>query len=229
MGVLTAVVAFFVDYAESSFGDLKLGYCRRNVIFGREACCFPKEECGEWRRWSEGFGSSFVIYVGVAWVLALGAGVVTMLSRAEIPADVGGEGGGAAVEGLPRDEHVANRVIYMAAGSGIPEIKLVLSGFEFPNLLSFKVLVVKAVGAALAVGSGLCVGKEGPFVHISTSAGYVVASMFPQFRDNGRNMREMLSVACSSALAVAFGSPVGGVLFVYEVGYPAYRYRISVG
>jgi len=30
-------------------------------------------------------------------------------------------------------------------------------------------------------------------------------------------MREMLSVACSSGLSVAFGSPIGGVLFSYEV------------
>lgn len=30
--------------------------------------------------------------------------------------------------------------MYMAAGSGIPEIKGVLSGFEIPHLLDFKVL-----------------------------------------------------------------------------------------
>jgi chloride channel 3/4/5 len=32
-------------------------------------------------------------------------------------------------------------------------------------------------------------------------------------------MREMLSVACSSGLSVAFGAPIGGVLFSYEVSY----------
>ncbi|KAK3314312.1 chloride channel [Apodospora peruviana] len=224
VGILTAFVAFFVDYAESSFGDLKFGFCKRNPIFGREACCFPREECGDWRQWSEGFAPSFAIYAGVAWALALGAGLVTKLTRTEIPAFASHNEGahdhhGAADQLLghhSHGHHAPNKIIYMAAGSGIPEIKLLLSGFEFPHLLSFKVLVVKAVGAALAVASGLCLGKEGPFVHISTSAGYVVARMFPQFRDNGRRMREMLSVSCSSALAVAFGSPVGGVLFVYE-------------
>ncbi|KAM7215666.1 H(+)/Cl(-) exchange transporter [Rhypophila decipiens] len=222
VGIITAFVAFFVDYAESSFGDLKVGYCKRSPgIYGREACCFPKDECGDWKQWSDGFGSSFAIYVVVAWMLAMGAGLVTKLTRTEIPADASTDGHldhhhASADHQLPENRSAPNKVIYMAAGSGIPEIKLVLSGFEFPNLLSAKVLVVKAVGAALAVASGLCLGKEGPFVHISTSAGWVVARMFPQFRDNGRNMREMLSVACSSALAVAFGSPVGGVLFVYE-------------
>jgi len=150
-------------------------------------------------------------------VLAMGAGLVTKLTREEIPAFAHHEEHDDAWH--EENRHAPNKVIYMAAGSGIPEIKLLLSGFEFPNLLSFKVLVVKAVGASLAVASGLCLGKEGPFVHIATSAGYVVARLFPQFRDNGRSLREMLSVACSSALAVAFGSPIGGVLFVYEVRF----------
>lgn len=29
-------------------------------------------------------------------------------------------------------------------------------------------------------------------------------------------MREMLSIACSAGLSVAFGAPIGGVLFSYE-------------
>jgi len=215
VGILTAFVAFFVDYAESSFGDLKFGLCRRNPLFGREACCFPRESCDEWKPWSENYGVAFAIYACVAWVLAMGAGLVTKLTRAELPAFATATSV-AAEEGHDH-KRAEPKVIYMAAGSGIPEIKLLLSGFEFPNLLSFRVLVVKAVGASLAVASGLCLGKEGPFVHIATSAGHVVARLFPQFRDNGRRLREMLSVACSSALAVAFGSPVGGVLFVYEV------------
>lgn len=216
VGILTAFVAFFVDYAESSFGDLKFGVCQRNPLFGREACCFPRESCAQWTPWSESYGASFAIYGVVAWVLAMGAGLLTKLTRAEIPAFASHEGGDHGGAEHLVAEHAPNKIIYMAAGSGIPEIKLLLSGYEFPNLLSAKVLVIKAVGASLAVASGLCLGKEGPFVHISSSAGYVVSQLFPALKDNGRRLREMLSVACSSALAVAFGSPVGGVLFVYE-------------
>lgn len=54
--------------------------------------------------------------------------------------------------------------MYMAAGSGIPEIKTILSGFVIPNFLDFKVLVVKAVGATFAVAPGMCLGKEGPLL-----------------------------------------------------------------
>jgi chloride channel 3/4/5 len=222
---VTALVAFFVDNAESSFGDLKLGFCKRNPMFGREACCFPEEECEDWHHWAHSFGSSFVIYTGVAWALAMAAALVTKLTKAEIPAFAsqlnhdGHHSGG--------EEPPSSKTIYMAAGSGIPEIKLLLSGYVFPNLLSFRVLLVKAVGASLAVASGLCLGKEGPFVHISSSAGYIVSRLFPQYHENGRKLREMLSVACSSALAVAFGSPIGGVLFVYEVSFAIPLKRIQ--
>jgi chloride channel 3/4/5 len=75
---------------------------------------------------------------------------------------------------------------------------------------------VKAFGAVFAVSTGMCLGKEGPFVHISTCVGYLVGSFFPKYNDNGRKMRELLSAACSSGLSVAFGAPIGGVLFSYE-------------
>ena len=117
--------------------------------------------------------------------------------------------------------------MYMAAGSGIPEIKTILSGFVIPHFLDLKVLIVKAIGAVFAVASGMCLGKEGPFVHISTCVAYLVGMCFPKYRENGRKLREVLSAGCASGLSVAFGAPIGGVLFSYEVWFPyagqAYR------
>ena len=111
---------------------------------------------------------------------------------------------------------VAGKSIYLAAGSGIPEIKTILSGFVIPHILDFKVLVIKAAGAVFAVATGMCLGKEGPFVHISTCVAYLVGQCFPKYRENGRKMRELLSAGCASGLSVAFGAPIGGVLFSYE-------------
>ena len=112
---------------------------------------------------------------------------------------------------------VVTKTMSMAAGSGIPEIKTILSGFVIPGFLDFKVLAVKAVGAVFAVSTGMCLGKEGPFVHISTCVAYLVGKRFPKYRENGRKMREILSAGCSAGLSVAFGAPIGGVLFSYEV------------
>ena len=106
--------------------------------------------------------------------------------------------------------------MYMAAGSGIPEIKTILSGFVIPHFLDLKVLLVKGIGATFAVSTGMCLGKEGPFVHISTCVAYLVAMRLPKYRDNGRKLREMLSAGCAAGLSVAFGAPIGGVLFAYE-------------
>lgn len=106
--------------------------------------------------------------------------------------------------------------MYLAAGSGIPEIKTILSGFVIPHFLDLKVLLVKAIGAVFAVATGMCLGKEGPFVHISTCVAYLVGTLFPKYNENGRKMRELLSAGCSAGLSVAFGAPIGGVLFSYE-------------
>lgn len=175
------------------------------------------EDCSDWKMWSETFWGRFGIYVGFAVLFGIMAGSVTMTTKSNLPAagqddgkdHIGGD------KGL-----LVGKSMYMAAGSGIPEIKTILSGFVIPHFLDFKVLLVKAVGATFAVATGMCLGKEGPFVHISTCAGYLVANLFPKYRGNGRKMREMLSVACSSGLSVAFGAPIGGVLFSYEVRQP---------
>jgi chloride channel 3/4/5 len=224
IGLFTAIVAFLVDVAEATISDYKVGFCSSNPFRNRETCCVNKspllgaletvgEDCSDWKMWTETFWGGYVIYIGFAVLFGMIAGSVTMTTKANLPAasqDNENHAGGD--QGSP-----VGKSMYMAAGSGIPEIKTILSGFVIPHFLDFKVLLVKAVGATFAVATGMCLGKEGPFVHISTCAGYLVASLFPKYRENGRKMREMLSVACSSGLSVAFGAPIGGVLFSYEV------------
>ena len=89
----------------------------------------------------------------------------------------------------------------IAAGSGIPKIKTILSGFVIPNFLGFKMLLVKAFRAIFAMATDICLGKEGPFVHISTCVGYIVGMWFPKYRENGRKLRELLSAAYHLASA----------------------------
>ncbi|KAH7330307.1 chloride channel-like protein 3 [Rhexocercosporidium sp. MPI-PUGE-AT-0058] len=220
IGIFTALVAFCVDVAEATISDYKVGYCSTNPFQSRESCCLERsplgsmeevgEYCAEWKMWSQNYWGGFGIYVGFALLFGIIAGGVTMTTKANLPAVRQDD------EDAQAGSEPLGKSMYMAAGSGIPEIKTILSGFVIPHFLDFKVLFVKAVGATFVVSTALCLGKEGPFVHISTCVGYLVASLFPKYRDNGRKMREMLSVACSSGLSVAFGAPIGGVLFSYE-------------
>ncbi|KAJ9079919.1 glycerol ethanol, ferric requiring protein [Entomophthora muscae] len=90
-----------------------------------------------------------------------------------------------------------------AAGSGIPQIKTILGGFILPDFLGKSTLLIKTISLILAVSSGLSLGKEGPSVHLACCIGA------------GKN-REILSAASAAGVAVAFGSPIGGVLYSLE-------------
>ena len=176
------------------------------------------QDCQEWYTWSGEYWRAFGTYVGIALVYGVVSSGVTMLTKRSLPATAPGRGDKYGDDVVGGPQGVTGKTMYMAAGSGIPEIKTILSGFVIPNFLDLKVLVVKGVGATFAVATGMCLGKEGPFVHISTCVAYLVGMGFPKYRENGRKMRELLSAGCSAGLSVAFGAPIGGVLFSYEVG-----------
>ena len=168
--------------------------------------------------WTDNWSRAFAVFVGFALVYGVVSSSLTMWTKSTLPTTTLEREDKHDQKPLNgKEQTVVGKSIYLAAGSGIPEIKTILSGFVIPHFLDFKVLFVKAVGAVFAVASGMCLGKEGPFVHISTCVAYLVGKHFPKYRDNGRKMRELLSAGCSSGLSVAFGAPIGGVLFSYEV------------
>lgn len=202
IGTLTACVAFLVDIAVATISDWKLGYCVSSPLKNRDACCAGKtpfisgngvpseidENCDEFRLWSADYLSAYTIYVSFALAFGVVSGSVTLLTKRSLPAASPGTGDRNQYDKVP-EPVTSGKSMYMAAGSGIPEIKTILSGFVIPNFLDFKVLVVKAVGSIFAVSTGMCLGKEGPFVHISTCVGYLVASRFSRYRENSRKMR----------------------------------------
>ncbi|KAJ9607957.1 hypothetical protein H2200_008036 [Cladophialophora chaetospira] len=233
IGTLTACVAFLVDVAVATVSDWKTGYCKNRPFASKDICCTSRsplvpladtgETCSEWRYWTESYWYGFGIYIGFALLFGVISGTVTLTTKRALPATAPGAGDRDPLRKSSKQENgdtlkpmAAGKSIYMAAGSGIPEIKTILSGFVIPHFLDFKVLVVKAVGSIFAVSTGMCLGKEGPFVHISTCVAYLVGIRFPKYRENGRKLREVLAAGCSSGLAVAFGAPIGGVLFAYE-------------
>lgn len=107
-----------------------------------------------------------------------------------------------------------------AAGSGISEIKCIIAGFVMKGFLGFRTLIIKSIGLPLAIASGLSVGKEGPSVHYAVCTGNVVSRLFEKYRRDAAKTREILSASAAAGVGVAFGSPIGGVVFSLEVRAP---------
>nr|POE56882.1 isoform 4 of h(+)/cl(-) exchange transporter 3 [Quercus suber] len=137
IGTLTACVAFLVDVAEATVSDWKLGYCARNPFMNREACCLGKTplsgnahlaeqtgpDCTQFREWSQDYGSQFAIYVAFALAFGIISGAATMLTKRSLPA-VTAETSDKTHQGGAPKPIASGKSMYMAAGSGIPEVFL---------------------------------------------------------------------------------------------------------
>lgn len=111
----------------------------------------------------------------------------------------------------------------IAAGSGIPEMKTIISydlRHDADRFLRLKTLVAKSIGLTLALGSNISVGREGPFVHIASIIAHILMKHVPFFQRIYRNdilRHQMYNAACAVGVATTFQAPVGGVLFAIEV------------
>lgn len=105
------------------------------------------------------------------------------------------------------------------AGSGIPEMKCVLSGVFMPNVLSAPTLVVKVVGLSLSVASGISVGKLGPFIHMAGIIASLVSEipLFKALKSNPRFKLQALSAAIAAGVGATFGAPIGGAMLSIEL------------
>ncbi|XP_077204358.1 chloride channel protein 2 isoform X1 [Paroedura picta] len=107
-----------------------------------------------------------------------------------------------------------------AVGSGIPEMKTILRGVVLKEYLTLKTFVAKVLGLTCALGSGMPLGKEGPFVHIASMCAAILSkflSLFGGIYENESRNTEMLAAACAVGVGCCFAAPIGGVLFSIEV------------
>ncbi|XP_061597623.1 chloride channel protein 1-like [Cololabis saira] len=107
-----------------------------------------------------------------------------------------------------------------AIGSGIPELKTILRGVVLKEYLTLKAFVAKVIGLTAALGSGMPVGKEGPFVHIASICAAVLSRFMSCFSGAYQNpycYTDILTVGCAVGVGCCFGTPLGGVLFSIEV------------
>lgn len=208
-----------------------------------KSCCPDGERCTAWRSWAEIFRVpavesgwiEFFVYVFLVVMFAAFSCLLTMTTKTVVPstyristldenlAAVGHEPLEQPQDGAPNPKQskrsldtVPPMVYYSAAGSGVAEVKVILSGFVLHGFLGLKTLIVKTFALILSVASGLSLGKEGPFVHIAACVGNIACRLFSKYDHNDGKRREILSAAAASGVAVAFGAPIGGVLFSLE-------------
>ncbi|RLN62528.1 hypothetical protein BBJ29_002101 [Phytophthora kernoviae] len=114
-----------------------------------------------------------------------------------------------------------------AAGSGLPFMRVAISGIDMSAYLSLQCVVTKIVGLMAALGAGLSIGKEGPFIMISCGFASVLMNWRPfrRIRDDDTKRLEILACACAAGVAATFGAPFGGVLFGVEVTSHFYLVR----
>ncbi|RYC55666.1 hypothetical protein CHU98_g10550 [Xylaria longipes] len=168
-------------------GDVKTGYCTTAFYLNENFCCWGEDNgCPNWHSWTGFAPANYIIYILFATLFAWTAAT---LVKCFAP---------------------------YAAGSGISEIKCIIAGFVMKGFLGFWTLLIKSVALPLAIGSGLSVGKEGPSVHYAVCTGNVISRMFDKYKRNASKTREILSASAAAGVAVAFGSPIGGVLFSLE-------------
>lgn len=98
-----------------------------------------------------------------------------------------------------------------AKGSGIPQLKRSLVEPSHPILL--RTVWGKLLGASIAIGSGLSLGREGPSVQIGGGIGEWVSRWFPQSQ---QERRRLVAAGAGAGLAAAFNAPMAGFVFSIE-------------
>lgn len=206
VGLSAGMCAGIIDIGATWMTDLKLGFCPDNLWFNQESCCwsdstsFEGTGCSQWKSWSNLLTDSergplayivnYIFYIVMSLLFGL---LAVTLVRWFAP---------------------------YACGSGIPEIKTILSGFIIRGYLGRWTLIIKSLSMMLAVAAGLSLGKEGPLVHVASCCGNFFSYVFTKYHKNEAKKRELLSAAAAAGVSVAFGAPIGGVLFsLEEVSY----------
>ena len=119
-----------------------------------------------------------------------------------------------------------------ANGSGIAELIAYLNGVNVTLLIGWGTFIVKTVCVVLGIAAQLCIGKEGPLAHIGANVGVLLVYYFPlnvfEYYRNDTMKREFAAAGIAAGVSAAFGSPIGGTLFAYELSKPSTFWTFSM-
>ncbi|KAK5102722.1 chloride channel [Lithohypha guttulata] len=202
-GLMVGVIAAFINIAADWLGDTKTGYCKsvgaeNQFYLSKQFCCWGHDELSQCQNWTPWRRALHIGNLGGAYVVEYIFFVLFATLFAACSAVL--------VQSYSR----------YAKQSGIPEIKIMLGGYVIQDFLGIQTLATKTLGVCLSVASGLWLGKEGPLVHLACCCASLAMKPFEALSQNEARKREVLSAAAASGISVAFGAPIGGVLFSLE-------------
>lgn len=99
-----------------------------------------------------------------------------------------------------------------AKGHGVPEVLTAIA--TRGGRIRPVVVLVKALGSAITIGSGGSVGREGPIVQIGAALGSTIGQAF---KLNERRIITLVASGAAAGIAATFNAPIAGVMFAIEV------------
>jgi CIC family chloride channel protein len=155
-----------------------------------------------------GAGLSAVAFqLGINWLYRLG---LHSLASESIPTFVLGSLGIMVVSSLAVGI-LLNHFCPMAAGSGIPQLKLAF--WKDFGAVPWRVGWVKFLAGVLSIGGGSSLGREGPSVQL---AGAVASNLAGLAGEAKQNRRVAAAAGAAAGLAAAFNAPLAATTFVLE-------------
>jgi chloride channel protein, CIC family len=98
-----------------------------------------------------------------------------------------------------------------ARGSGIPQTKFAI--YITDGYISLRTVLGKFFCCSASLASGIALGREGPSVQIGAGIASVLGRRFGLSREN---LKSLIPIGSSAALAAAFNTPIAAVLFSLE-------------
>jgi len=98
-----------------------------------------------------------------------------------------------------------------ARGSGIPQVKTAY--FLNYGRIPFKSAIGKMTTAAISLGTGASIGREGPTVQICAAVSSFLGRFFAVSR---RRLMDLIPVGSAAGVAAAFNTPIAAVTFAFE-------------
>lgn len=97
-------------------------------------------------------------------------------------------------------------------------------GYSFPRFLEMlhlhgarvkrRWMLVKTLGAAVSLGAGAAVGREGPIAQMGGSIGGAVAHLA---RRSGEQRKVLIACGAAAGIATTFDAPLGALMFAHEI------------